>query len=391
MRILHTSDWHLGKSLYDFPLIDDQQFIIEEIINIIALHKIDAVIIAGDIYDRPLPSGSAIQLYDFFLSRVVKDMGVPVIAIAGNHDSAGRLEFGSSLYMSSGYYIFGRNKKDVCPVKIPDSYGEVYFFPFPYLHPADIRVLLDNTKIKSYDDAYREIINYNTDFVDPAKRNIAVAHGFFSDLSGKDNTEVLTSDSEINIGGMDIANAAYFSDFDYAALGHLHAPQWTMQGKIRYSGSPLKYSLSEEKHNKSVTIVDVGQKGSLDFEIIPLAQIHDVRTLHGSFLQLCDPSYHSGSFSDYVFAEISGETAVYPMEKLRLIFPNILGLSFVDNTNKIQEVKLSDKIEHSSAEELFGRFYREMKGEEPSEESLAMLREAIDSIHLDDLSTEELL
>ena len=391
MRILHTSDWHLGKSLYDFPLIDDQQFIIEEIINIIALHKIDAVIIAGDIYDRPLPSGSAIQLYDFFLSRVVKDMGVPVIAIAGNHDSAGRLEFGSSLYMSSGYYIFGRNKKDVCPVKIPDSYGEVYFFPFPYLHPADIRVLLDNTNIKSYDDAYREIINYNTDFVDPAKRNIAVAHGFFSDLSGKDNTEVLTSDSEINIGGMDIANAAYFSDFDYTAIGHLHAPQWTMQGKIRYSGSPLKYSLSEEKHNKSATIVDVGQKGSLDFEIIPLAQIHDVRTLHGSFLQLCDPSYHSGSFSDYVFAEISGDTAVYPMEKLRLIFPNILGLSFVDNINKIQEVKLSDKIEHSSAEELFGRFYREMKGEEPSEESLAMLREAIDSIHLDDLSTEELL
>ncbi|MDR2932633.1 MAG: exonuclease SbcCD subunit D [Oscillospiraceae bacterium] len=378
MIILHTSDWHLGKNLYDFVLLDDQQIMIDTIIDLCAGQKVDAVLLSGDIYDRPVPSNAATQLYDYFLSKVVGHMGIPVIAIAGNHDSAGRLEFGSALYKTSGYYIYGRPQKDVTPVVLRDPFGEVAFFPIPYLHPADVRVLFDDPGIKTFDSAYHVLMAHNEEYIDNGRRNIALAHGFFSNLSDAVDKTLITSDSEVSIGGMDIADAACFSRFDYTALGHLHAPQWTIAQKMRYAGSPLKYSLSEERQHKSVTVIDLRDKGRLSFNETPLIPKRNVRVIRGTFDALSAPASHAdGHFDDYVFAEISGDTVTYPMEKLRVLFPNILGLAFTDATEYRPDIKMTAQHGRLPIEDLFTRFYRDMKGEDIPADRLALLRDCI--------------
>ncbi|MDL2232657.1 exonuclease SbcCD subunit D [Ruminococcaceae bacterium OttesenSCG-928-L11] len=379
LKLLHTSDWHLGKSLYEASLHDEQSHFINQILALLEQEAVDAVVLAGDIYDRPLPPGQSVQLYDFFLSETVKKRGIPVIAIAGNHDSASRLEFGASLYRESGYYIYGYPKRDIEPVTLTDRWGEVRFHPIPYLHPADARVLLEDSDIRTWQQAYDALLAHNRPGLDLSVRNVALAHGFFSDLSGREDVEQITSDSEVNTGGMDIADAACFAPFDYTALGHLHAPQWTVRGKVRYSGTPLKYSLSEEHQTKSVTVVELGEKGRVDCRIVPLPPRRDVRVIEGAFDQLSDPAFHTaGSFDDYVFARIHGDTVTYPMEKLRLLFPRILGLAFVDGLAAQTDIAAAVKPrETTSMEELFLRFYRDIKGEDIPPDRLECLREAM--------------
>ena len=254
MKILHTSDWHLGKSIYDFSLLEDQSRFISWLLELLPREQVDAVIIAGDIYDRPVPPGAAVALYDRFLSEAAGRLGIPVLAIAGNHDSPGRLQFGSSLYRKSGYYIVGSIGAGQEPVVLHDAIGPVRFTLVPYLHLTDVRALLPQETVCTFDDAYRILMEQLR--TEPGVRNIAVAHGFFS----AQGSTLLTSDSEMSIGGMDYADISCFDGYDYVALGHLHAPQQA-GNVIQYSGSPLKYSLSEELQHKTVTLVELGKPG----------------------------------------------------------------------------------------------------------------------------------
>ena len=382
MKILHTSDWHLGKALYDFSLLEDQAHFIHWLLALLAQTPVDAVVISGDIYDRPVPPASAVELYDDFLSRAVGEMGIPVFAIAGNHDSASRLQFGSSLYRKSGYYVAGSISPAPHTITLRDSLGDVHFTLFPFVHLAEVRALYPGETVRTFDDAYRVLLQNYADSLDYGARNIAIAHGFFGMLGDEEAARpLLTSDSEISVGGMDIADSALFADFDYVALGHLHAPQQPCENAA-YSGSPLKYSLSEERHEKSVVLVELAEKGSVRSRRIRVPALRDVRSIRGRMEELLEPSFHTcKQFDDYVFAEIEGEECTYPMQKLRTLFPKLLGLRFTAQAEAadrlIPQMQAEQRISRLSAEELFCRFFRESKGYEIPPDYLQAVRDAL--------------
>lgn len=378
MKILHTSDWHLGRTLYDFSLLEDQEKMLCDIQYILEQQSIDVLVIAGDIYDRAVPSAAAIQLYDAFLSQVVGKMGIPVMAIAGNHDSSARLQFGSSLYASSGYYVVGQPQTTIEPIVLQDSYGSVFFWLIPYLQPAYMRVLFGDAAVHTFDDAYRVLLQNNQSLIDPSVRNIAVAHGNFSAIGQAVDQTLVTSDSEISIGGMDLVDSAHFAPFDYTALGHLHAPQRAGHSLIRYSGSPLKYSLSEETQKKSVAIVSLHEKGDVSTEVYPLAAMRNVRTIRGRLDQLLEPSFDStGAFDDYVFAELSEKSVLYPMEKLRTLYPHVLGLRLLQQEEQSPEIYMGANTPKLLPQDMFARFYEQANGTEIPEEHYTFLCEAL--------------
>lgn len=377
MKLLHTADWHLGKSLYDFSLLEDQRHMLNSLLALLEGERFDALLLAGDIYDRPVPPAQAVRLYDEFLTRAAGELRVPVLAVAGNHDSPSRLEFGSSLTAGSGYYVAGQVREEIRRVTLKDGYGPVEFWLLPFLHPADVRALFPDEPVKTCDDAYRVLIGKNLPGLDPSRRNVAVAHGFFSAIgSGK---TLLTSESEVNIGGLDIADSGIFSSFDYTALGHLHAPQRAGAETIRYGGSPLKYSLSEERQKKSFTVVELGPKGEVAVSFREAGALRDVRTVQGSLEELLEPSFHQNDrFDDYVFALLTDSGALYPMEKLRKLFPHLLGLRLSGaGEGDLRELKAGGRMPKLSPEEMFRRFYRETRGHDMPSEAADFLRETI--------------
>ncbi len=377
MKILHTSDWHLGKSLYDFSLLEDQAYFIEQLLAYLGNNQVDAVVIAGDIYDRPIPPAGAIQLYDHFLSKTVNQLGIPVLAIAGNHDSASRLEFGSSLYQKSGYYVVGSVQNPVTTVTLAHKQGDVCFTLLPYLHPADVRALWQED-VKTFDQAYRLLLSHHLPTLDPSVGQVAVAHGFFARLGRPDC--LLTSDSEVSVGGLDIADSCCFAPMDYVALGHLHSPQ-QVGDNLRYSGSPLKYSLSEEDRRKSFLMVTLEQKGQAVTQEVFLPPLRDLRTVTGTLEQLLEPSYHHiARFDDYVFAQIQGPECLYPMQKLRTLFPRLLGLRFGQRGEGATSMSTMEgrAVERMSVVELFGGFYRQTTGNSLSDKHLELLAEVLE-------------
>jgi len=377
MRLLHTSDWHLGKNLFSFSMLEDQHLIVRQILELIEEKQIDAVVIAGDVYDRPVPPVGAMELYDFFLTRAVLELGVPVLSIAGNHDSAGRLEFGSGLYRGSGYHVAGRVAMPAHKITLTDAYGPVHFHLLPYLHPADVRAIYPEAGARTFDDAWRALLS--TIRLNPEERNVAVAHGFFAALAPDAAARaILTSDSEVSVGGMDIADSALFAAFDYTALGHLHAPQRAGGDTVRYSGTPLKYSLSEREQQKSVTVVELGEKGQVSAQAVPLTPRRDVRVVSGSLDFLLEPANHQNKhFDDYVFAELEDESVLYPMEKLRTLLPNLLGLRLHAREETAAALPTGPGTRKRLTEEdLFRRFYLEIKGEDIPPRALEIFKEA---------------
>ena len=374
MKLLHTSDWHLGKSLYEFSLLEDQELILNRLLEILREEKIDALLIAGDIYDRPIPSAQAVRLFDSFLAEATLGLKVPVIAVAGNHDSGARLEFASGLMGQSGYHIAGKVRENIPVVTLHDKHGPVNIHLLPWLYPGDVRALLPESEIKNFDSAYKALLEQTLGALDANQRNVIIAHGFFAGLGG----QCVLSESEVSVGGMDIADSSVFSRFTYAALGHLHAPQQAGAPHIRYSGSPLKYSLSEQDHCKSVTFVELGRPGEIEITQIPLPFQRDLRTVRGSFEQLMDPGWHENkSFGDYVFAEITGHGALYPMEKLRTLFPQLLGLRFeMAQGDGGASREVGAARERISVQEHFVRFYEAVKGEQIPDGYLRVLKES---------------
>ena len=373
MKILHLSDLHIGKRVNEFSMLEDQKYILERIIDIIDSEKPEAVIIAGDIYDKSVPSAEAVQMLDDFLYELVCRK-LQVFIISGNHDSAERLSFGSRLMDNSGVHISPVYKGEVVPVSLNDEYGKIDIFMLPFIKPASVRRYFDDEEIESYTDAVRVAVS-NMD-IDDRNRNILVTHQFV--------TGAVRSESEdISVGGADNVDVLVFEPFDYVALGHLHGPQSVERESVRYCGTPLKYSFSEKDHIKSVTVAELFEKGNIDIKTIPLIPKHDMREIKGTYLELTAKSnYENTKTDDYLKIILTDEEDIPDaMAKLRVIYPNIMKLEY-DNTRtrSMTHIESAEGIERKSPVELFGELYERQNGQPMSDEQMKFSSELMNEI-----------
>lgn len=367
MKIFHTADWHLGKLVQGVSMTEDQRFVLQEFVEIIRKEKPDVVIIAGDLYDRAIPPHEAVQLLNDVLDEIVIALQIPVIAIAGNHDSPSRLHFGSKLMRKKGFYIVGQLEKEYEPVILADEAGEVHFHLIPYSDPSIIRHIFEDDTIKTYDDATKAIIDHIKTKMDSNARHVFVGHAFVTPYG---EAEENTSESErpLSIGGAEYVSAQHFEDFHYVALGHLHQAHHVGKEHIRYAGSPLKYSQSEEHHKKGFYLIELDGAGNTDIEKRELTARRDIRTVTAKMEDILDMPRDE----DYVFVQLLDKTPILsPMEKVRSVFPNAMHVTraadqlviTMEEGERQARTKLSDV-------ELFEAFYKEVKGFNCEKETL---------------------
>ncbi|WP_238906332.1 MULTISPECIES: exonuclease SbcCD subunit D [unclassified Clostridium] len=396
MKFIHTADWHIGKIVNEFSMLEDQAFILSEFVNLVEEERPDAVIIAGDLYDRSVPPADGVDLLDKVLSKIVLDLKIPVLAVAGNHDSPERLSFGSSLLKNSGLHIEGVLNKNITKVSLKDKDEiTVNFYLVPYTEPAYVRELYGDENIKTHEEAYKKVIEDIYKNFDRSERNVLITHGYVSYIKdnktsvNEDGQEeragLITSASErpLSIGGTDLISAEIFSEFDYVALGHLHRPQKVGSDKIRYSGSLLKYSTSEAKQKKSITIVNIDKSGELNIELKELRTLRDLRIIKGPLNELiCKDVYKETNTDDYVFAILADEGELLdPISKLRAVYPNIMGLSRESFINsEYNKTSAEEGYKNKSKEELFSEFYKILTGKELDESRMEVLRRVIEEV-----------
>ena len=373
MKFLHLSDLHIGKRVNEVSMLDDQAYILDQILCIADVERPDAVLIAGDIYDRSIPSNEAVTLFDDFLVKLAK-RHLPVLMISGNHDSPERLSFGGRLLDASGIYISPVYHGNIQPITLTDSYGPVHFWLLPFIRPAHVRRFFPDEAIESYTDACRTAISHMS--IDPAERNVLITHQFVMGA-------VTCESEELSVGGTDNVDASIFDIFDYVALGHIHGPQNIVSSRIRYCGTPLKYSFSEADHHKSVTVVTLEEKGALNLQLSPLLPRHDLRQVRGSFATLTDKaSYEGTTLDDYLHVILTDEEDVpEAVGKLRLIYPNIMKLSY-DNTRTRtdQIIDAAADVQRKTPLELFEELYEMQNNQPMSEEQRTFAQDLIESI-----------
>lgn len=373
MKFIHLSDLHLGKRVNEIPMTDDQAYILTQILNIIDAEHPDAVVIAGDVYDKSVPPAEAVTLFDGFLCRLAKRK-LPVLIISGNHDSPERLAFGGRLMEGADIHLSPVYDGKVEPVTLSDSHGDVHFWLLPFVKPAHVKRYFPDAGIESYTDAIRAAIEYMD--LDFTGRNVLVTHQF---VTGGATCE----SEEISVGGSDNVDADLFGGFDYVALGHLHGPQNIGSNRVRYCGTPLKYSFSEAGHHKSVTVVELGEKGSLHLQTIPLNPRHDLREIRGTFAELTDKSFYQGTaVEDYLHIILTDEEDVpEAVGQLRVIYPNLMKLSY-DNTrtrtNRV--IDAAEDVKRKSPLELFAELYEKQNNQPMSEVQRAYVQKLVESI-----------
>ena len=335
MRLLHTADWHLGKTFKGQPLIDDQKFILDEIFHVIADEKINALLIAGDIYDRAVPPIDAVDLFDETLN-LLAEKNLPTLIIAGNHDSATRLNFGSKLFERQKIFIASKVNVALVNIPIADDFGEIYFTLLPFAEPSALTAMINSARQK----------------IPSGKRSVAVAHAFL--------TGGIESDSERKfVGGTSNVDAQIFNGYDYVALGHLHRPQKISAENIRYAGSPLKYSFDEATHKKSVTIIELDGNGFVDVEKIPLTPCRDVRIVTGTL----DELKKFPRTEDYIHARLT-KREINAQDKLADVFPNLLSVEFVlPQEISIDNMTTAPRADGGSTLDYFADFFAEQTGE----------------------------
>lgn len=364
MRFIHLSDLHIGKRVNGFPMLEDQRYILEQILEKTKESAADAVIIAGDIYDKPVPSAEAVDLFDDFLVGLTK-LGVMVFLISGNHDSAERISYAGRLLRESQVYISPRFDGTLHPVRIADDYGTVNVYLIPYIHPSLVRNAWPEEKIGSYDDAMRVLLEKSG--VDPGARNLAVVHQFVT-AGGQSPEE--TDSEEKHVGGLDNVDASAFDAFDYVALGHLHGPQRIGRDTIRYAGSPLKYSFSEEKQNKSITLAELKEKGKVTYDLLPLEAKRDLRTVRGTFEEVTSPEFTAGRKRDDYYRVILTDENDVPnaLSRLRRRFYENLMILEYDNARTSSDVRIEAKEGEEEKEpiEVLGDLYQMQNGREMS-------------------------
>ncbi len=364
MRFIHLSDLHIGKRVNGFPMLEDQRYILEQILEKTKESAADAVIIAGDIYDKPVPSAEAVDLFDDFLVGLTK-LGVMVFLISGNHDSAERISYAGRLLRESQVYISPRFDGTIHPISVSDDYGIVNVYLIPYIHPSLVRNAWPEEKIGSYDDAMRVLLKKSG--ADPNARNLAVVHQFVT-AGGQSPEE--TDSEEKHVGGLDNVDASAFDAFDYVALGHLHGPQRIGRDTIRYAGSPLKYSFSEEKQNKSITLAELKEKGKVTYDLLPLEAKRDLRTARGTFEEVTSPEFTAGRKRDDYYRVILTDENDVPnaLSRLRRRFYENLMILEYDNARTSSDVRIEAEEGEEEKEpiEVLGDLYQMQNGREMS-------------------------
>lgn len=373
MKIMHLSDLHIGKRVNEYSMLQDQIYIIKEILRIIDNEKVETVIIAGDVYDRSLPPNEALELFDEFLYQL-SSRNVNVFVISGNHDSPERISYGGRMMTENKIFLSPVYNGDVKPISLNDDYGEVNFYLLPFIRPADIRRYFPDENIENYTDAVKVAIdNMNVDF---SERNILITHQF---VTGAE----LSESEDIIVGGTDNVSGEVFDGFDYVALGHIHREQTVGKDNIRYCGTPLKYSFSEAKNIKSVTILDFNDKGNIEYSKIPLTPFRDMREIRGTYYELTlKSSYESTNTEDYLHITLTDEEDIPDaIGKLRSIYPNIMKLDY-DNlrTRGSGTVDAIENIESKSPFELFADLFKQQNNQDMSEEQEEIMRNLIDKI-----------
>lgn len=373
MKFIHLSDLHIGKRVNEFSMLEDQKYILAQILELVEMERADGVILAGDLYDKPVPPAEAVRVLDAFLTRLA-EMGMPVFAVSGNHDSAERVAFGAQLFSGRGVYVSPVYDGKVEYISQRDSFGEVRVYLLPFVKPAVVRHVFEEEEIDSYQDAVRAAVEHME--VDPAVRNVLVAHQFVTGAARCESEEIL-------VGGLDNVDAAVFDQFDYVALGHIHSPQHVGRETVRYCGTPLKYSFSEAGQEKSVTVVELGDKGDVGIRKIPLKPLRDMRRIRGSYMEVTDRAFYQDmNMEDYVQITLTDEEDVPDgMQKLRVIYPNLMRLEY-DNTRTREsgDVNGACEVEQKSELELFGEFYELQNNQAMSGKQEAFVRRLIEEV-----------
>lgn len=372
MKFLHTADWHLGRTISEYSLLSDQRHRLSQLAECAQQEKVDAIVIAGDLYDRSVPSAQAVSLLDETLYHLTQTLGIPVLAIAGNHDSPQRLAFGSRMFCESGLYICGEASPELYRVTLTDQFGPVDFYLLPYFTCEQLRSWFPQQTIRSCNDAFQVLMQHNLDRIDPRRRNVLVAHGFYRAVGQQAAAqEAIFSESEISIGGSDLIDLKSTDIFDYIALGHLHAPQRAGEN-ARYSGSLLKYSVSEARQQKGFLLVELAEKGCSHSSLLSPAPLRDLRSVKGTLEQLLEAnrpaSCGSAPSEDYVAVTLTDKGAVLEaMARLRDVFPNILGIRFAvrdeEETASLSQLtrQLLENHQSLSPLELFEDFYQQIR------------------------------
>ncbi len=364
MKLIHIADLHLGKRVNEFRMLPDQQYILEQVLNYIDKNSVDGVLIAGDVYDKIVPSAEAVQVFDQFLTALVK-RNLPVFVISGNHDSAERLSFGAVIMEANRVYISQVFAGELKPIMLKDAYGPVNVYLLPFVKPAQVSVFYPEETINSYEDAIRVILSHTE--INITERNILVAHQFVTAVG----TVLEESDSEYNsVGGLDKVDYSVFDAFDYVALGHLHGPQRVGRDTVQYAGSPLKYSFSEIHQKKGMTVVELKEKGCVEKELISLRPKHDMRRIQGHIEELLSPEvYIQVDTEDYLHVVLTDKEEILDaIGKVRRIYPNVMQLDFEKELTSGEPRELSQVATRLEVPKLFKDFYTEQNHKEPTKE-----------------------
>jgi len=387
MKLFHTADWHLGKLVQGVYMTDDQRYVLEQFLKAIDDEQPDAVIIAGDLYDRALPPVEAVDLLDELLAEIVLKRKVPVLSIAGNHDSPTRLQFGSKLMKETGLHIAG-DLVNLEPIILNDEFGEVHFHLVPFAEPSTVKSIFKDDTISTYDDAMKKVIDVIEERMDKSKRHIFIGHAFVTPNGEKMEN---TSDSErpLAIGGSECVSAEYFKPFHYTALGHLHKAHYVLNETIRYSGSPLKYSASEANHGKGYLIVNLDKEGQVSIEKRPLIPRRDLRIVEGSIQDILKTPINE----DYVFVRLTDLTPVVgAMEQIRTVYPNAMHVerkalpreTFEGEESVVRREQMDDLS-------LFKAFHKEIVGQEPTEIAQQLFEEVLQELLSEERETKEVV
>ncbi len=409
MKFLHISDLHIGKRINEFSMLEDQKYILDKILTIAEREQAEGVLLAGDIYDKTVPSAEAVQVFDRFLTGLAKRK-IKVFAVSGNHDSPERIAFGAELMKGKGVYLSPVYDGRVAKVALEDTYGKLYVHLLPFVKPATVRHGLEVQQTlqqersngaepslqrersngaepsvppeggsaaepsklpESYNEAVRAVVERME--VDADQRNILVAHQFVTGASRCESEETA-------VGGLDNVDADLFDAFDYVALGHIHSPQHVGRDTLRYCGTPLKYSFSEAEQEKSVTVVELREKGQVELRQIPLTPLRDMRRIRGTYMEVMDRNFYQGTNrEDYVQITLTDEEDVPDgLQRLRKVYPNLMRLVY-DNarTRQSREVGAAEELERKSELELFSDFYVLQNNQTMSAKQMELVRQLI--------------
>ena len=374
MKLIHLSDIHLGKRVNEFSMLEDQAHILKKILAVVDEEKPDGVLIAGDVYDKSVPSTEAVQLFDDFLVRLA-ERKLPLFIISGNHDSPERLSFANRLIDAAGIHLAPVYNGVVEPITLSDEYGPVNVYMLPFIKPAHVRGFFPDTEITGYSDAVAAAIGRMN--IDKTQRNVLITHQFVTGAQRSDS-------EELSVGGTDNIGAEVFCDFDYVALGHIHGPQNMDSGRIRYCGSPLKYSFSEAAQQKSVTVAELKEKGTLEIHTVPLIPRRDMVELKGSYQQLTLREFYENTTyqEDYTHITLTDEEDIPDaVAKLRAVYHNLMKLDY-DNTRTRHSAAISgaENVETRSPIDLFAEFYELQNGLPMSAEQTELVASLIEKI-----------